>query len=95
LQAWTLVLLRREPAHGYDLLRRLDWPGDGLGPRLYRLLRELEQSGLVRSDWAQSADGPERRVYRITTKGARQLTRDAQALRRLSSSLQRSFEHYA
>jgi len=94
LQAWTLLLLRREPGHGYDLLRRLDWPGDGLGPRLYRLLRGLEQSGLVRSDWAESADGPERRVYRLTNKGARQLTHDAQALHQLSQTLQRFFEHY-
>jgi len=58
LQAWTLELLRHEPGHGYDLLRRLDWPKDELGPRLYRLLRELEDSGLVRSDWADNADGP-------------------------------------
>lgn len=95
LQAWTLELLRHEPGHGYDLLRRLDWPKDELGPRLYRLLRELEDSGLVRSDWADNADGPERRVYQLTAKGGRQLRDDAQKLHRLSQSLQRFFEHYA
>lgn len=96
LQAWTLLLLRHEPGHGYDLLRRLDWPGaDRAGPRLYRLLRDLEQEGMVRSVWTEGADGPERRVYRLTRKGARQLTRDAQGLHRLSETLERFFEDYA
>ncbi len=66
-----------------------------LAPRLYRLLRELEQSRLVRSNWANSTSGPERRVYRLTRKGARQLEADAQALNRLFEALQRFFEHYA
>lgn len=96
LQAWTLLLLRRQPAHGYDLLRRLDWPGrDGTGPRLYRLLRELEQHGLVRSSWKEGTDGPERRVYKLTRKGARQLDHDAQGLQPLLDTLQQFFEHYA
>lgn len=95
LQAWTLLLLRHEPGHGYDLLRRLDWPGaDSAGPRLYRLLRDLEQEGLVRSDWKEGADGPARRVYRLTRKGARQLSHDAQGLYRLSETLERFFEDY-
>jgi len=96
LRAWTLLLLRRQPGHGYDLLRRLDWPAlDGAGPRLYRLLRELEQTGLVRSDWAGSTEGPERRVYKLTRNGARQLKRDAQDLQRLFETLQCFFADYA
>jgi len=95
LQAWTLLLLQHEPGHGYDLLRRLHWPkADSAGPRLYRLLRDLEEDGLVRSGWTESADGPERRVYRLTPKGARQLTHDAQGLHRLFETLERFFEHY-
>lgn len=95
LQAWTLLLLRSEPAHGYDLLRRMAWPGaEVAGPRLYRLLRDLEQERLVHSDWADSAGGPERRVYRLTSKGARELKDEAQLLHQLLEALQVFFKHY-
>lgn len=49
LQAWTPLLLCSGPAYGYELIKRLDNRGFRVsGPRLYRLLRELEPSGLVR-----------------------------------------------
>ncbi len=96
LQAWTLLFLRLAPAYGYQLEKRLHHPGVHLAPgRLYRLLRELEHTGLVRSDWAESDVGPERRVYKLTRKGSRQLKDDAQTLKRLFETLTLFFEHYA
>src|SRR5215470_14861019 len=62
-----LLLLRERPAHGYDLLERLpELTGDQrveMG-NLYRLLRGLEDEGLVSSDWA---DG--KRTYTLTEAG--------------------------
>jgi len=96
LQAWTLLLLRVGPAYGYELIKRLDQRGFRVsGPRLYRLLRELEPSGLVRSEWANGATGPERRVYRLTRKGSRQLHDDGDILQRQCESLQLFFTDYA
>ncbi len=97
LQAWTLLLLRLGPAYGYELIKRLDQRGFRVsGPRLYRLLRDLERGGLVRSDWAPSSGvGPDRRVYRLTRKGTRQLHDDADVLQRDCESLQRFFTDYA
>jgi len=95
LEALVLVLLRDRPAHGYDLVARLERPGDRVAPRLYRLLRDLERDGVLRSRWTESSTGPERRVYRLTNKGTRRLDDDAQALQGLAETLKRFFEHYA
>lgn len=71
LRPCLLLLLREQPAHGYDLLERLrplgfnrDDPG-----RLYRALRALETDGLVRSVWEKSTSGPDRRMYELTREG--------------------------
>jgi PadR family transcriptional regulator, regulatory protein PadR len=75
LRPCILLLLREEPAHGYDLMQRLrpfgfvrDDPG-----RLYRGLRALEQDGLVRSAWETSSNGPDRRIYELTRAGMEEL----------------------
>lgn len=75
LRPCILLLLREEPAHGYDLIERLralgftrDDPG-----RLYRALRALEEEKLVRSSWEPSATGPDRRIYELTKAGVEDL----------------------
>lgn len=82
LRPCVLLLLREQPAHGYDLLERLrplgftrDDPG-----RLYRALRALEADGLVRSAWEGSDSGPDRRVYELTRAGMEELHAHAKAL---------------
>jgi PadR family transcriptional regulator, regulatory protein PadR len=82
LRSCMLLLLREEPAHGYDLLERLrplGFPRDDPG-RLYRALRALEAEGLVRSAWERSQTGPDRRVYELTRAGGEELHREALAL---------------
>ncbi len=82
LRPAILLLLREEPAHGYDLIERLRPLGfhrpDPGG--LYRTLRALEQDDLVRSGWEPSASGPARRIYEITRAGSEELHRLATAL---------------
>lgn len=82
LRPCVLLLLREEPAHGYDLLERLrplgfirDDPG-----RLYRALRALEDEGLVRSAWEPSGTGPDRRIYELTKAGVEELHVASKAL---------------
>ena len=82
LRPCVLLLLRESPAHGYDLLERLKafgFPGTDPGG-LYRMLRGLEQEGLVRSAWEPSAAGPQRRRYEITRAGSETLHEHAKAL---------------
>jgi PadR family transcriptional regulator, regulatory protein PadR len=75
-----LLLLRERPAHGYDLLERMpELTGEQrveMG-NLYRLLRALEEEGLVTSEWD---DG--KRTYSITENGRALLDQWVDALRR-------------
>lgn len=71
LRPCLLLLIAEDPAHGYDLLERLDGLG---GPpidagTLYRNLRSMEREQLVESHWETSRTGPARRTYRITPSG--------------------------
>lgn len=66
-----LLLLCEQPAHGYDLLERLQELGFGsVDPGgLYRALRAMEQERLVASRWEASDVGPARRTYEPTEDG--------------------------
>jgi len=82
LKACALLLISEAPAHGYQLLTRLKAVGPGafdLGA-LYRVLRAMEDDGLVASNWEESAVGPDRRVYRITDRGRLALDAEAEVL---------------
>ena len=80
LQSLVLATLEQGPAHGLEVIRRLEAGGNGelrlkegtLYPALYR----MEASGLVKAEWEESAEGrrgPRRRIYRLTPKGKKQL----------------------
>ena len=74
LRAWLLLLLDEAPAHGYDLVERLEGVGVGRDAgSLYRALRGLEHEGLVRSAWEASLIGPDRRCYVVTDRGRERL----------------------
>src|SRR6266508_7033993 len=96
LRPCVLLLLRESPAHGYDLLERLQAFGftrsDPGG--LYRALRALERDGFVRSAWERSPQGPERRIYEITRAGAEALHEAAQRLQTTEQILERYVSRY-
>jgi len=92
-----LLLLRERPAHGYDLLERLpELTGEArveMG-NLYRLLRGLEEEGLVSSEWDASSAGPAKRRYALTADGERLLDHWVEALRRSQERTARFLERY-
>ena len=74
LQPCLLVMLHRGEDHGYNLINGLDEFGFNPGSKdpslVYRALRELEDDGMVTSNWdPDSSLGPQRRVYQITQDG--------------------------
>ncbi len=96
LRPCVLLLLREQPAHGYDLLERLavfgfnrEDPG-----RLYRVLRGLEDEGLVHSSWQASSTGPDRRIYELTRSGMESLHDEATALAGAREALQVFLSRY-
>ncbi|OQY18547.1 MAG: hypothetical protein B6I34_10585 [Anaerolineaceae bacterium 4572_32.1] len=80
-----LLLLHRGRTHGYDLMEGLKefsvhrTPVDS--SVVYRTLREMEDAGLVLSDWETDAGGPPRRVYRVAAAGNGYLLRWVKDLR--------------
>jgi PadR family transcriptional regulator len=94
--AALLLLLRERKAHGYDLLEQLP---ELIGEErvdvgnLYRVLRALEEQGLVASEWDETVPGPAKRTYELTEAGAAALERWVAALtetrNRIDSFLQR------
>ncbi len=79
-----LLLLRKGPGHGYQLAEELaEIVGEtrvDLG-NLYRLLRSLENDGLVQSNWRPDLPGPLKRTYEITNEGMSLLAAWVESLR--------------
>ena len=93
-----LLLLAEGPRHGYDLLEHLsqvtaDDRGADLG-NLYRVLRALEDEGLVRSEWHAEIPGPAKRVYELTDAGRELLAVWVDALRRTGTEIADFLERY-
>jgi len=76
LEPWLLLLLAESPAHGYELLERLqalpEAPSADRG-HLYRTLRRLEEQGLVTAAWQMPQAGPARHTYSLTADGLQAL----------------------
>jgi PadR family transcriptional regulator, regulatory protein PadR len=97
LQPCLLLLLRFNANHGYDLASALVEFGLGdLDPSLvYRMLRDLEESGLVTSEWQPHvSSGPTRRVYHLTADGEDYLSAWVQDLRETDRTLHHFLEVY-
>lgn len=73
----VLAILAEGDSYGYAILKRvrelsggeLDWT-DGM---LYPVLHRLERSGLVESRWERAESGRQRKYYRLTEAGRKQL----------------------
>lgn len=85
MEPFMLVLLAEEPAHGYALVGELEEMGVNSGEldfgQVYRTLRNLEEAGLVSSDWSSDQVGPQRREYRLTAEGYTSLDEWAAVMR--------------
>jgi PadR family transcriptional regulator, regulatory protein PadR len=92
-----LLLLWERPSHGYELLERLP-ELTGSQPvemgNLYRLLRGLEEEGIVSSEWDASAPGPAKRRYALTDDGVRLLHHWVEALRQASARIEALTDRY-
>ena len=86
----VLLLLAEGESHGYQLAEHLEELLDegrvDFG-NLYRLLRALEEEGLVASTWSEEVPGPQKRVYELTGEGAALLDAWAAALRARSERI--------
>ena len=84
--------------HGYELIERLpDVAGDetrvDVG-NLYRVLRALEEEGIVSSEWSEDLPGPAKRTYELTEAGERLLDRWVESLRGAQGVIAGFIERY-
>jgi PadR family transcriptional regulator, regulatory protein PadR len=93
----VLLLLSEGPRHGYELLDRLpELVGDervDVG-NLYRVMRALEQEGIVESEWSGDLPGPAKRTYRLTAEGRQVLERWVEALRAARDEISSFVDRY-
>jgi PadR family transcriptional regulator PadR len=94
----VLLLLRERAMHGYELIERIpEVAGEDVRVdvgNLYRVLRALEQEGIVTSEWSADLPGPAKRTYELTEAGSRLLDRWAEALRRSQAVVDGFLERY-
>ncbi len=80
-----LYLIKRQESHGYQLIEeigRIPFPGPPPdAAAVYRALREMERSQLLRSRWQEGKAGPTKRIYSITPRGEKRLEAWLGALR--------------
>ena len=75
LDMCLLALLASEPAHGYELVRRVEATGIGVVGygTIYPLLTRMRRLGLVVDRQQASPTGPPRKVYALTDDGRARL----------------------
>ena len=73
VQPSILLGLYRQPSYGYELIQNIQRFGfvEGQAPpgMIYRHLHQLEEDGLVHSEWKTEASGPAKRMYHLTAEG--------------------------
>lgn len=73
LDALLLGVLSEQPAHGYEVIRRLREASDGVFDypegTVYPSLHRLQKDGVLQSSW-DTVGGRRRRIYKITLEGA-------------------------
>jgi len=73
MQPSILISLKQKPSYGYELIQNISQFGfiEGKAPpgMIYRHLRDLEENGLVSSEWQTDETGPAKRIYHLTEEG--------------------------
>ena len=91
LDPLILAVLTSGPLHGYAVIEELKTRSGGAFDlpegTVYPALHRLERGGLVASAWTR-ADGRRRRVYRLTAKGRRELTRRTREWRSFAQAVE-------
>jgi poly-beta-hydroxybutyrate-responsive repressor len=93
----VLLLLAERPTHGYELVEPVSEliPGERIDMgNLYRVLRALEEDGLVRSEWDAAEPGPAKRRYELTPQGRELLRAWVKALQQTRQVVTRFLDRY-
>jgi transcriptional regulator len=91
LDLLILRTLTRERLHGWGIAKRiLQLSDDVLSVQqgsLYPALHRLEHQGWIDADWKETDLGRSAKFYRLTPEGRKQLSRELESWKRLSSAV--------
>ena len=91
LDLLILKSLSREPLHGWGIAKRIQSLSDDVlsvqQGSLYPALHRLEQQGWIAADWKNTELGRNAKFYALTRDGRKQLERELENWRRLSSAV--------
>jgi transcriptional regulator len=81
------------PLHGYGIARRIEQVSESVlqlnEGTVYTALLRLQQQGAIRSEWGESENKRRARFYSITTRGKKQLAREAEDWRKIAGVIGR------
>jgi PadR family transcriptional regulator, regulatory protein PadR len=73
-----LTLLNEQPLYGFQIAKEIEERTQGVltftMASLYPMLYELEKRGLVEAQWESNEAGRDRRYYKLTAQGKKELT---------------------
>src|SRR6478672_6001695 len=91
LDLLILKTLAREPLHGWAISKKIQQlSGDELSVgqgSLYPALHRLEHQGWVDAEWKDTEHGRSGKFYALTRDGRKQLERELESWKRLSSAV--------
>lgn len=80
-KSWMKFLLLRaiyeKPSYGYEIIKKIKKITDNRhqikSGTAYTILRRMEEQKLLKSDWKKNEQGPNKRIYKVTSAGEEQL----------------------
>ncbi len=70
LRKTILELFSSKDMYGYEVKKRIELDGEKIeATRIYTILKELNDEGLIIDRWERSSSGPRRRIYSLDEKG--------------------------
>jgi PadR family transcriptional regulator PadR len=86
-----LSLLLTGESYGYQIIKRVRRVSGGTlvwsNAMLYPVLHRMERDGLIRSEWRTSPENRMRKYYRLTEKGAAELSAEKARWRGIQTAL--------
>jgi poly-beta-hydroxybutyrate-responsive repressor len=98
IQPSILMILKEKTSYGYELIQNIGQfefvQGNAPPGMIYRHLREMEDLGLVVSEWKTDEGGPAKRIYRLTSEGDEVLSFWIDYLERQTKKMLAFIENY-
>ena len=96
LEVAVLAIVSAHEVYAADILNRLSETDFATGEgTLYPLLSRMKREGWLEYEWVESASGPPRKYYKLTTGGTKRLHDSKAYISKLTTTLEDLGGHHA